>query len=81
MKKIKKSMLAMAVLVGTCVAPMAALQSFAEEAGELTATEGGGLLRQARPGGTGGEPAGAGEADLKFQVSSFRLNLQRKTTR
>ena len=44
MKKIKKSMLAMAVLVGTCVAPMAALQSFAEEAGELTATEGGGKV-------------------------------------
>jgi len=31
MNKIKKSMMAMAVLVGTCVAPMAALQSFGQE--------------------------------------------------
>ena len=34
MNKIKKSMLAMAVLIGTCVAPMAALQSFGAD--ELT---------------------------------------------
>ena len=31
MKKIKNSMLAMAILVGTCVAPVAALQSFGQE--------------------------------------------------
>ena len=31
MNKIKKSMMAMAILVGTCVAPMAALQSFGQE--------------------------------------------------
>ena len=31
MNKIKKSMMAMAILVGTCVAPVAALQSFGQE--------------------------------------------------
>ena len=38
MKKIKKSLLAASILVGTCVAPMAAMQSLGQE---LTATEGG----------------------------------------
>lgn len=38
MKKIKKSILAASILVGTCVAPMAAMQSLGQE---LTATEGG----------------------------------------
>ena len=31
MNKIKKSLLAMSILVGTCVAPVAALQSFGQE--------------------------------------------------
>ena len=31
MNKIKKSVLAMSILVGTCVAPMAAFQSFGQE--------------------------------------------------
>ena len=31
MNKIKKSLLAMSILVGTCVAPMAALQSYGQE--------------------------------------------------
>ena len=31
MNKIKKSILAMSILVGTCVAPVAALQSFGQE--------------------------------------------------
>ena len=39
MKKTRKTILALAVLFGTCIAPMAAYQSLGQE---LTATEGGG---------------------------------------
>ena len=41
MKKTRKTILALAVLFGTCIAPMAAYQSLGQE---LTATEGGGAV-------------------------------------
>ena len=61
MKKMKKSLLAASILVGTCVAPMAAFQSLGQE---LTATEGGAAVdsNAAKP----TQKSGGGFYDIVF---------------
>ena len=51
MNKIKKSILAMSILIGTCVAPVAALQSFGQE---ITDANGNAVEQNAAKGGDGG---------------------------
>ena len=61
MKKIKKSILAASILVGTCVAPMAAMQSLGQE---LTATEGGAAVDSNAAAPT--QKSGGGFYDIVF---------------
>ena len=61
MSKARKSLMAFMILVGTCVAPMVALQSYGQE---LTATEGGGAVDANTA--TSSQKSGGGFYDIVF---------------
>ena len=69
MNKIKKSLLAMSILVGTCVAPLAALNSFGQE---LTATEGGQVVSSDA---TQQKKSGGGFYDIVFGSGAVGMIL------